>query len=269
LTEIAGVLDRAGTALPALISRQVALLDKQIEQATTLRARLSQLQAALARGVDPSADDWLDAVELVTVYEQHCSPQELGRLLASKNDSADWRDLAADVRSAIEQGIPSRSARAGRLIERWSELMLESVGGDIHLAIKMKLAYVDDPGLQARIAAQSGVDAEVMQYLQEAAMHKQLGMWRRHLDADEVSRLRPDLTWNERMIRVAGALRAEQSERTTASERLRTDWDALLAYFVADDRSLEKKALQALEADRDLQRCWLLEPALMSFMRPS
>lgn len=263
LAEIGGVLERAGTALPALIARQLTLLDLQIERATTLRARLSQLQAALACGTDPSADDWLDAVELITFYED-CSPQELGRLLESKNDGSELRALIADVRAAIEEGVPPRSARAGALLDRWAEYMLDSVGGDLQLAIKVKLAYAKDPGLQARMAAQSGIDAEVMLYLQQAAMHKQLGMWRRHLDADQLTKLRPDATWNEQLIRVMGALRSDP-----ASAGLRADWDALLTYFVTGDRALAKIVVQTLEHDRDLQRCWLLEPALLALLKPS
>jgi DNA-binding transcriptional MerR regulator len=268
LTEIEGVLERAGMALPTLIARQVTLLDTQIEQATTLRSRLAQLQLALARGAEPSTDDWLDAVELITVYERHCSPEELERLLENKNDAASWRALVDDVRAAMADGIPARSARAAALLDRWSELMLRSVGGDLQLAIKMKLAYVDDPSLQARMAVQSGMDGALMQYLGATAMHKQLNLWRRHLSEPELVRVRPDAMWNERLLKVVSALRREQSERAERpSSGAMTAWKELLAYFAAADRGLHERVVMALESDRDLQRCWILDPALIEFMR--
>lgn len=268
LAEIEGVLDRAGTALPALIARQVETLDKQIEQATTLRHRLSELQLALARGSDPSADDWLDAVELITVYEQHCSPRELARLLDHKADATEWRVIVDEVRAALVEGIPARSARAGALVDRWAEMMLRSVGGDLDLALKMKLAYTNDPALQARMAVQSGVDDEVMQYLGMAAIHKQLGVWRRHMDDAELARLRPDAPWNARLVRVVSKLRAEQVEHARPSATLQQEWVDLVAHFAGPDSALQEKVIAALTSDRDLQRCWLLEPSALEFMRP-
>lgn len=157
------MLDRASTALPELVTRQISVLDSQIEHATTLRQRLTHLSQLLARGVEPEADDWLDAVELITLHDQRCSPEELARLLDNKNDAASWTTLVDDVRAAIADGIPAKTARAGALIDRWSELMLRSVGGDVSLGIKLKLAYADDPTTQARMAAQSGLDEHVQQ----------------------------------------------------------------------------------------------------------
>jgi DNA-binding transcriptional MerR regulator len=268
LAEIEGVLDRAGTALPALISRQVEALDKQIEQATTLRHRLGKLQLALAHGTEPTADDWLDAVELITVYEQHCSPQELARLLDHKADATQWRALVDEVRAAIIDGIPARSARAGALVDRWAEMMLRSVGGDLDLALKMKLAYTSDPSLQARMAVQSGLDDEVMQYLGLAAIHKQLSVWRRHLDDAELSRLRPDARWNDRLVRVVSLLRAEQAACVQPSVALQREWVDLVLHFAGPDSALQRKVNEALAHDRDLQRCWLLEASALEFMRP-
>lgn len=273
LSEIESVLERASAALPELVARQVSLLDSQIEQATTLRQRLSDLQRLLERGAEPTTDDWLDAVELVTVHDRRCSPEELARLLEHKYDAASFRALVDDVRAAIAEGILPRSARAGSLIDRWSELMLRSVGGDLQLAIKMKLAYADDPGMQARMAAQSGLDQEVMAYLGQAAMHKHLGLWRRHLTADEVARLRADLDWNQQLVRAVGALRQAQSlsespKEATTSEAMRA-WASLLRYFVAADHSLHDKVWRAIASDRDLQRHWLLDPELVDFIRGS
>jgi hypothetical protein len=89
------------------------LLDKQIEQATTLRLRLSQLQDALGRGADPSA---------------------------------------------IDEGIPSRSARASTLIDRWSELLLEEERSDPPL-------FVARAGLDSAMV-NVGLDAFVQAALQ-------------------------------------------------------------------------------------------------------
>ena len=46
---------------------------------------------------------------------------------------------------------PVRSSHAQTLADRWMQLMLSRVGGDVGLAIKMKLAYQAQPELQARM----------------------------------------------------------------------------------------------------------------------
>jgi DNA-binding transcriptional MerR regulator len=270
LSEIEGLLDRASTALPELVTRQITVLDSQIERATTLRQRLTQLSQLLARGVEPATDDWLDAVELITLHDRRCSPEELALLLDNKNDAASWNSLVNDVRAAMDDGIPPKTARAGALIDRWSELMLRSVGGDLHLAIKMKLAYADDPSMQARMSAQSGLDEQVMLYLAQAAQHKQLGLWRRHMPADDVARLQPDLDWNHQLLRTVAALREAHGKPDAARSGAPTDavraWTALIRYFAASDPRLEREVAKALATDRDLQRCWLLEPSLIDFI---
>jgi DNA-binding transcriptional MerR regulator len=271
LTEIEGVLERASVALPELVTRQISVLDSQIEQATTLRQRLCHLSQLLTRGVEPTTDDWLDAVELITLHDQRCSPEELARLLDNKSDGASWSALVDDVRGAMVEGIPSMSARAGALIDRWSELMLRSVGGDVYLAIKMKLAYADDPGMQARMAAQSGLDEGVLVYLAEAATHKQLSLWRRHLCAEDIARLRPDLEWSQRLLHAVAALREAQLAPGASTASLLPSalaaWTALLQYFAASDPRLQRDAAEALASDRDLQRCWLLDPQLVLFIQ--
>lgn len=270
LSEIEGVLDRASTALPELVARQISVLDTQIEHATTLRQRLTHLSQLLRRGLEPEADEWLDAVELITLHDQRCSPEELARLLDNKSDAASWTTLVDDVRAAIADGIPAKTARAGALIDRWSELMLRSVGGDVGLGIKMKLAYADDPSMQARMAVQSGLDDQVLFYLAEAAQQKQLSLWRRHLSTDHVARLRPDLDWNHKLLRTVAALRDTSALGSAAPTAATVDavglWSALLEHFAPADQRLQREVEKALATDRDLQRCWLLDPPLVEFI---
>ena len=48
LAEIGGLLGAGGESLPAIVERQIAALDRQIAQATTLRERLALLEQRLA-----------------------------------------------------------------------------------------------------------------------------------------------------------------------------------------------------------------------------
>src|SRR5689334_6437736 len=81
LVAVHEILSHGPGDLGDLVARQIAALDRQVEQAGLLRARLHQLQEALASGTEPEACDWVTAIELVTQYSKHCAPEELQKLI--------------------------------------------------------------------------------------------------------------------------------------------------------------------------------------------
>jgi hypothetical protein len=184
------VLAKDGASLPEIVAQQIEELSDRIERATALRARLMQLRDALPQGEQPVADDWLTAVELITQYDQYCSSDEMKRLLAHrKSDTNEWPALIADVRAAMTRQVAPESEEAQALSARWRQLIMTKVGGDTTLAIKMKLAYFENPELQARVQARSGLDSRVEEYLMQIWRHSHLALWTRHLGHDDARRL--------------------------------------------------------------------------------
>jgi DNA-binding transcriptional MerR regulator len=132
LDEIAAVLEKDGAPLPEMIAQQLDELDDRIDKATALRSRLSQLHEVLTRGGEPVAGDWLAAVELITQYDKYCSSDELQRLLVHSNAEKDqWRSIIAELREAVRRDVPAQSEHAQTLADRWMQLMLSRVGGDV------------------------------------------------------------------------------------------------------------------------------------------
>ena len=100
------------------MARQIAALDRQIEQAAQLRARLAQLHGQLLGGAEPELADWLNTLELMTMYDKYFSQDELDRLpmyrsSQSGSPDADWLALIAEVR-ARRWTPASRPRRGGR-----------------------------------------------------------------------------------------------------------------------------------------------------------
>jgi len=79
LAEIETALAKRGASLPEVVGRQIEELTDRIEHAEVLKARLVQLRDVLAQGDEPVIGDWLAAVELITLYDRYCSPEELHR----------------------------------------------------------------------------------------------------------------------------------------------------------------------------------------------
>jgi DNA-binding transcriptional MerR regulator len=272
LDEIAAVLAKDGAPLPEMIAQQLDELDDRIAQATTLRSRLNQLHEVLTHGGEPVAGDWLAAVELITQYDKYCSSNELRRLLLHSNAEKDqWRSLIDELRQAVRHDVPVQSEHAQSLADRWMQLMLSRVGGDIGLAIKMKLAYQAQPELQARMQAQSGLDSAMLDYLTRALRHGNFAAWARHLDARALERLQmPDDRLRE-LLRVSGELRsamaAGESVDSVGVQSLVLAWEALLDEFSGGDAAIKDRMHQALHADTLLQRRWALDSSLMEFVQ--
>jgi len=272
LDEIAAVLAKDGAPLPEMIAQQLDELDDRIEQANALRSRLSQLHEVLTSGGEPVAGDWLAAVELITQYEKYCSSDELRRLLIHSNAEKDqWRSLLDELREAVRRDLPVQSEHAQTLADRWMQLMLSRVGGDVGLAIKMKLAYQAQPELQARMQAQNGLDTQTLDYLTRAMRHGNFAAWARHLDAAALERLRiPDERLRE-LLRVSGELRsamaAGESVDSIGVQSLVFEWEALLDEFADGDAAIKDRMQRALHADALLQRRWALDSSLLEFVQ--
>lgn len=272
LNEVAAALAKDGAPLPDMIAQQLDELDDRIEKAAALRTRLTQIRDVLTRGDEPVTGDWLAAVELITQYDKYCSSDELQQLLAHSNaDKDQWRSLLSELRTAMEREVPVQSDHVQGLAERWMQLMLARVGGDVGLAIKMKLAYHAQPDLQARMQAQSGLDAAVMDYLTRAVRHGNLTAWARHLEPAVLERLNmPDDRIRE-LLRVAGEMRnamaAGDGTNAVTVQALVGQWESLLDEFSGSDATVKERIQQALHADPLLARRWALDSSLLEFVQ--
>jgi DNA-binding transcriptional MerR regulator len=270
LSDIAQALTGDG-ALPDVIARQIDELDAAIEHASAVRARLVRLQEVVAAGDVPASADWLAALELVTQYDRYCSASELRKLLAHRHADADeWPRLVAALRAAMAQGLSPASADAQALGERWRRMLMSQVGGDISLAIKLKLAYNDEPELQDRARAQSGLDAAVLSFLTDIWRHGHMALWSKHLDAATLSRLSITDDGMQEWIRTVAAMREAMNEGAVAGEPaiapLVSAWDAQLGAFAAGDAALLSRMHAAFASDVELQRMWGLDDDVLSFV---
>jgi len=271
LAEIETALAKRGASLPEVVGRQIEELTDRIEHAEVLKARLVQLRDVLAQGDEPVVGDWLAAVELNTLYDRYCSPEELHRLLARRRSLVgEWPALIADVRTALSHGVPPDSEEGQSLGNRWRQLMLSQVGGDTTLAIKMKLAYADQPDVQARFEAQSGLGPDVLEYLWQIWMHGQLALWTRRIGPDAASRLKFSEDRLREWLRVNADLRDAmkngESPDSDLVQRALREWDALVDELAAGDATLARHLVETFDADLELQQAWAIDTTVLTFV---
>jgi MerR family transcriptional regulator, thiopeptide resistance regulator len=255
LSDIAKALDRDGGTLPSLISQQLTDLDEQIARSTILRDQLRQLERRVATSDEPSMGEWLRALELLATYDRHCSVEDIQRLLTHNNDS-EWPPFIADVKDAMERNIDHDSDVALQLARRWTRLAMNRFGNDHELAKKMKLAYLEDAAVQARVQAQSGFDRAMMHFCLSITMRAHLKFWARHLSPAEVSKLSISDVWARDCAAVLAEIKRLGASRVTDADGLLRKWESMLLIFAADDAALACKLEAALSTDPDLREFW-------------
>jgi len=271
LPEVDTVLKERGASLPEIVDRQIEELNDRIEHAEALKTRLVHLRDVLAQGDEPVVGDWLAAVELITLYDRHCSPEELHRLLAHRHRGIDdWRALIVDVRTAMTSGVAPDSDQAQSLGHRWRDLMLSNVGGDTTLAIKVKLAYADRPDLQARMQAQSGLGPDVVEYLWQIWRHGQIALWTRCIGADAALRLTLSDARLREWLRVVADMRDAMKNKNAPDsdrvQRLLGEWDPFIDELAAGDATLKRQVVETFETDLELQQAWAVDAELLAFV---
>jgi DNA-binding transcriptional MerR regulator len=174
LAEIRAALDGGPRDAMAAIRERRDVLGRELEEAGRLRDRLTRiLDGVGARDVPPSSDDLIDAIEVMTMLEEHWGPDAMGRIAARgaalgedaiREVEEAWPVLFADVRSAMEGGVDPADPRAQALGRRWRELVEMFTGGDPEIAAGLERLYQEqDP---ATLTHSADVDPALWSYVE-------------------------------------------------------------------------------------------------------
>jgi DNA-binding transcriptional MerR regulator len=140
LADIGTFLSRPDKPVSEIVARQIAALERQIEQATTLRSQLSQLQQQLKHGIEPGLADWLSTLELMTMYDNYFTKEEMARLPyfnAESPQRQEWRTLVAQAAALMASNTPPDDAAARKLAHQWLLMSERDTAGDADLALRL------------------------------------------------------------------------------------------------------------------------------------
>jgi MerR family transcriptional regulator, thiopeptide resistance regulator len=174
LEEIRGCLDKPGFSPLEVIRLHVARLREQIE----LQRRLCQGLEALAELFRPaeevSAEQFLQAIEVMTMIETYYTPEQLesfrkrneeaaaaGQDIA-KQGQADWAALFAELTVEMNKGTDPADPKVQALEKRRQELVNAFTGGDKGIEENLKRLWTEQGD---KLAAQFGYDPKLMAYL--------------------------------------------------------------------------------------------------------
>ncbi|MBB3225034.1 MerR family transcriptional regulator [Pseudoduganella umbonata] len=188
LADIGHFLAHSGTSPLAIVERQLAALQKQIDEAARMHAHLTALHARLARGERPELAEWLSTLEQMKMYEQYFSKEELANLRMVHDDEcrAEWAALVAEVGNIMAAKTLPTSLEAKQLGLRWMTMLDRDTGGDASLIARLDSMHVNDPAIQES----TGISSAMRDYIAEIMGEIKLDTWAKYLLPSEVERMR-------------------------------------------------------------------------------
>ncbi|WP_426110077.1 MerR family transcriptional regulator [Massilia sp. PWRC2] len=270
LASIGAYLDRADVSPLAIVSRQLALLDRQIADATAMRAQLTVLQGQLARGETPALDTWLTTLEQMTMYEKYFSKEDLQRLplLGNSDATADWQQLVGDVDALMNDGAAVDDVRVRALALRWMALLERDTAGDAGLLLQLDTMHRNEPTLQR----DTGIAPAMRGFMMAAIGEVKLEAYGRHLTADELARMRlhqrsRGLEWPPLFEELRTQMAREPSPHTPAAAALAARYRVLFEDMVGLEADTVVRFRQAIESEPLLRVGRAMTDAMLAWLR--
>ena len=265
LADVAQLLDGGGVTLPAILARQIGVLDREIDHAQALRERLRVMQIVFAGGGQPEIDDWLASLSMMSTFEQYFSASELKLVFERwKRCEAEWPPLLQAVREAMERGVPPDSIALQPLARQWMDLAARWMNGDLSLLKRWGRMVREQPGLPLP----SGMDRALLEYIDQA-IQLRLAVLAKYISADELQLLDNTLEpeWRALNERAERLMADGVPPRSAGARQLAREWQDLLDRVVRHDAALRERLLAAYENETLLQAGAVLTPEARSYVR--
>ncbi|WP_219133246.1 MerR family transcriptional regulator [Janthinobacterium sp. UMAB-60] len=269
LADIAHALAGPDLPLSSIVARQIAMLERQIAQASTLRVRLRTLQAQLAQGQAPELAEWLTTMELMTMYDKYFTQEELQRmpLLSDAAVEQEWKELVARVRAARDAGANPNDAQAQALATEWMVKLVRDTGAHPGLFARLNSMHEQEPSMQAT----TSIDAELMQFILAAFNASRMALYRPFLDEQEYAHLVANYgkrsgEWPALIAAVRAAIDARTPPTDPAVLQLARQWLELFRSYAGTDPATQLKFRQAHQQEPRLMEGSFVDGAMLQYL---
>lgn len=270
LAEVGAILDRQGRSVSTVIEQQLSVLDQQIARQIRLRGRLAQLHQQCVAGQEPALADWLEALELMSMYEKCFSEDELRQLpFYNRNAASDacWAELAEEAARLMHEEVSPQEPQAQDLARRWMLQLERDTAADPALLAKLDAMHLGEPVMQQ----QTGISRQVSDYVLQAFAESKLVIYERYLDADALAFMRTHyLTSLREWPRLIAELRKAQREGLAPDNdtvrQLAERWLALFRAYAGDDPQTQQRIRQANQQEPGLREGTWVDDSLLRYL---
>lgn len=272
LDEIAHVLSGRQADVQSVIAQQIAGLERQIQQASALRDRLQHLVTRFASELEPSAEEWLNTLELMTTYSKYFSDEEISawqnRSQSAPEQAAQWPELVQAVRGLMDSQIPPQAAEAQALAWRWARLVQQTMGNDPRFFKKLQAMHRNEPGVQAH----TGIDGALVDYITQAVLEAKFSLYAKYFNQAEMERARRGHQrhlgdWGNLVAEVRDVQLQGLAPGDTAVQALLQRWNSLFLACWGESEDLRQRVRAAHAADPDLLLGSGIDDEMMQFIR--
>jgi DNA-binding transcriptional MerR regulator len=151
LEEIGPLLD-SENGVAATVRHHLGRVEQQLGALEELRLRLTRLLAALD-GDEASTDQFLDAMEAMTMFDKYYTPEQLQQLEQRRNElgedkikavEEEWREIYAKLADLRERGVDPGAPEAQAVGDRAGELIQMFTGGDPGITESLRRMYENE-----------------------------------------------------------------------------------------------------------------------------
>ena len=148
LEEIGPLLDREG-GLADTVRRHLGRVEQQLGALEELRLRHTRLLASFDGG-EVSTQQFLDAMEAMTMFEKYYTPEQLKQLEERRNElgedkikavEQEWREIYAKLADLRGRGVDPGAPEAQAVGDRAGELIQMFTGGDPAIGLSLQRMY--------------------------------------------------------------------------------------------------------------------------------
>ena len=170
LDEIGELLSRRDFDAKQIVFSHIERLKRQIAAQQELCARLEAIAAHYASA---SADEFISAIEVMTMFDKYYTKEQLDTLARRREMfgeekmrefQEEWPRLIASVKEEMQRGTDPSDPKVKALARRWMELIEAFTGGDTGIRESLKNFYRGEP----QFAQQQGLESGMSEYIQRA-----------------------------------------------------------------------------------------------------
>lgn len=274
LSDIRRALDDPTLDPSEIIDRQVCFLEMHAKRARQLGDKLKYVSSRLADGNAVETVDWLNLLEMTTIYERHLTEAEVRILrsptLGTAHEIETERSLlVVEVGDSMRGKMRADSPKAITLAWRWVHMVIALTSNNAALAGKLKTLQERETRAQQIV----GIDASMFRWIGEAVVHARVSLFAKYMSPTQAATLRRRQMahmdeWPALVALVREQMEAGAPQDALAMRSLAARWRQLfLDSYCGDDEELEVSVRHAISQEPDLSLGVGVDDALLRYIR--
>jgi DNA-binding transcriptional MerR regulator len=174
LEEVRDALDRPDLSPLRVVQLHLERVRGEIRLQQRLCERLEAIAERLSAADEVSAEEFIQTIEAMTMFEKYYTPEQLEELRLRRETMGEdrmrevqeeWPRLMDEVRAEMERGTDPADERMQALARRWSALLREFTGGNPGIERSLGNLYQNESSVHGMDA---GGMRPLMEYVQRA-----------------------------------------------------------------------------------------------------